>query len=289
MIQYLRKPTAAVLFLLYLVVSCAAYGDALPWDCPECGRKGNTGNYCGTCAHPAPWIETEPAEKHSGETDSTEAKTPSGGQTDIVRFGNYEQDNNTDNGKETIEWIVLDVDSSNNKALLMSRYVLDTQVYNKKYVNTTWQKGEVRKWLNSTFMKNAFTADEQKAILKTTLNNDFSEQKSDPNAMYEGNPFKPGPATDDKLFLLSYNEVWNKYLPKDKERVAAATQYAIAQGVWTVTAGEYKGCSVWLLRGSGSFVDAVDLDGDISYARVDMPGSGIRPALWADTTSGILN
>ena len=24
------------------------------WVCPECGRTGNTGNYCGECGHPAP-------------------------------------------------------------------------------------------------------------------------------------------------------------------------------------------------------------------------------------------
>ena len=26
------------------------------WDCPQCGRTGNTDNYCGGCSHPAPWI-----------------------------------------------------------------------------------------------------------------------------------------------------------------------------------------------------------------------------------------
>ena len=34
-----------------------ATAEHAPWDCPECGRTGNTGNYCGGCAHPAPWIE----------------------------------------------------------------------------------------------------------------------------------------------------------------------------------------------------------------------------------------
>ena len=28
------------------------------WNCPQCGRVGNKGNYCGGCAHPAPWVET---------------------------------------------------------------------------------------------------------------------------------------------------------------------------------------------------------------------------------------
>ena len=43
------------IFLLLLLFTACGYGEASSWDCPECGRTGNTGNYCGTCACPAPW------------------------------------------------------------------------------------------------------------------------------------------------------------------------------------------------------------------------------------------
>ena len=46
----------------------------------------------------------------------------------IVTFGQYEQDNNTGNGPEEIEWIVLDVQDG--KSLLLSRYGLDAKPYN---------------------------------------------------------------------------------------------------------------------------------------------------------------
>ncbi len=46
---------AVIMALLLIVIS--AYGEQTTWDCPECGRTGNKGNYCGSCAHPAPWIE----------------------------------------------------------------------------------------------------------------------------------------------------------------------------------------------------------------------------------------
>lgn len=48
---------AFLLTMVLLLTVLNAYGEHSVWDCPGCGRTGNTGNYCGTCAHPAPWIE----------------------------------------------------------------------------------------------------------------------------------------------------------------------------------------------------------------------------------------
>ena len=42
------------------------------WDCPECGRKGNTGNYCGSCAHMAPWMDIPEADLMSAEVPNEE-------------------------------------------------------------------------------------------------------------------------------------------------------------------------------------------------------------------------
>ena len=47
--------TVVMIFLL-LFIAIYAYGERVAWDCPECGRAGNTGNYCGHCSYPAPWI-----------------------------------------------------------------------------------------------------------------------------------------------------------------------------------------------------------------------------------------
>lgn len=38
----------------------------------------------------------------------------------VITFGAYEQDNDLTNGKEPIEWIVLDVDKKTNRALVIS-------------------------------------------------------------------------------------------------------------------------------------------------------------------------
>ena len=45
-----------------------------------------------------------------------------------VTFGSYEQDNDTSNGKEPLEWIVLSYQDG--KSLLISKYGLDCQPYN---------------------------------------------------------------------------------------------------------------------------------------------------------------
>ena len=260
----------AILLLLFLVVSVSAEEG---WVCPECGRTGNVGKFCGSCAHPSPAPTTRP----------TPTPAPKSGETgSIVSFGHYEQDNKKSTGKEAIEWIVLDVDSKNKKALLLSRYVLDTQPYYKSYTYVSWEKSDVRKWLNNTFIQEAFNSKERKAILDTKLNNGFNQQRYDLSKDID-----KGANTTDKLFLLSCKEV-NKYFKDTRDRAARATAQALAKGTWTVSNGEYKKNAVWMLRSTNCVTDGIDLDGDWTDVRVDMPGAGIRPALWVDTSSGLL-
>ena len=95
---------------MLVLLSLSVFGERSPWDCPECGRTGNTGNYCGGCAHPAPWIQTE--EDNVASTQDFRTKG------NIVTFGHYEQDNDAGNGAEKIEWIVLDYDE---KDLLLKK------------------------------------------------------------------------------------------------------------------------------------------------------------------------
>ena len=48
----------------------------------------------------------------------------------LVTFGHYEQDRNTENGPEAIQWIVLDTDGD--RVFLLSKYGLDAKQYNVK-------------------------------------------------------------------------------------------------------------------------------------------------------------
>ena len=132
-----------------------------------------------------------------------------------VTFGSYEQDNNTANGKEDIEWLVLARDGD--KALLISKYALDCQQYNTSYTDVTWESCSLRTWLNGTFLNAAFSSDEAAMIATTTVTADKNPEYST----------SAGNNTQDQVFLLSITEV-EKYFSSDNDRKCVPTAYAIA-------------------------------------------------------------
>lgn len=256
-----------ILLLAIVFVLNTSLCERSAWDCPECGRTGNTGNYCGGCAHPAPSKE--------------EFKTVGS----IVTFGHYEQDNDLNNGAEEIEWIVLDYDEKENKSLLLSRYGLDVKSYHDKSAAITWKQCTLRKWLNNNFYNTAFNTEEQVSVLLTDVDNS-------PDG---------GDNTLDKVFLLSDAEA-NRYLNvtagnryNTKARVAP-TAYSIALGAYTTnmeTTAEGDKPGWWWLRSPGNnllYADFVYGDGSLSCMSVCSAGSEtniVRPAFWLSLESDI--
>lgn len=226
---------------------------------------------------------TEPSSSTASSEPSSEAPTqPSTPGTSFsnvkvgnyIKFGKYEQDNNTSNGKEDIEWLVLDVQGD--KALVISKYALDNTPYNEEYVDVTWETCTLRSWLNNEFYNTAFSASEKNSIRTTNVvNND------NPSYGTEG-----GNNTQDKVFLLSIDEA-NKYFSSDEARKCVPTDYAVANGThqddyYTVGA---EGTCWWRLRSPGSNLG----DAALVYSGgvVDFIGDGVfydfygvRPALW---------
>lgn len=199
---------------------------------------------------------------------------------DTITFGAYEQDNNTSNGKEAIEWTVLDKDGMS--LLLISKQALDCQQYNTSYTDVTWESCSLRKWMNGTFLNKAFNAEEQAQIQNTTVS-------ADKNPEYNTNP---GNATTDKVFLLSINEV-EKYFNSDEARKCAPTAYAKAQGAYTSdiykTASGAATCW-WWLRSPGDYQYSaayVSIGGSVSFIgySVDTDFDAVRPALWINLDS----
>lgn len=80
---------------------------------------------------------------------------------DIVTFGNYEQNNNMDDGAEKIEWIVLSKESTN--VVLLSKYVLDAKPYE------SYEAPLLTNWLPIAFGKKAFNDAEMKAVRSVGL------------------------------------------------------------------------------------------------------------------------
>ena len=194
---------------------------------------------------------------------------------DIIEFGAYEQDNDTSNGKEPIEWLVLERDG--NKILVISKYALDAQPYDT-YEDVTWETCTLRMWLNGIFLYATFSETEQ-SMIQTT------EVSADKNPDYSTDQ---GNATKDKIFLLSINEA-NEYFASDEARMCVPTAYAKANGAWIT--GDYKAdgeatCR-WWLRSPGDYQDfaaIVCCDGVVCAGGIYC-SSGldcVRPAMWID-------
>ncbi len=189
---------------------------------------------------------------------------------DYVVFGVYEQDNNIENGKEDIEWLVLD--ENDGKKLLISKYALDCQKYKTVYSDVTWETCELRKWLNNDFISSAFSADEMTIIPTVTVS-------AEKNPTYST---KPGNATRDQVFLLSLTEA-DKYFTSNSTRECKPTAYAVANGA----SERYNDNCRWWLRSPGSNrtrATCVNDVGDVFEFGdfVNSANRAVRPALWIE-------
>ena len=184
---------------------------------------------------------------------------------ETIEFGNYPQDK--DGTEKPIEWIVMK--NEGNQVLLLSKYVLDAKSYNEEWEDVTWEKSDIRQWLNNEFYTAAFNKSE-KAKIQTSLikNEDNSEHGT-----------SGGNDTEDKVFLLSEKEAETLF-SNDDERIAKATEYAEKSGVYV---NEEKAAYWWLRSPGDSGDDAAEViysgwvyrDGNY----VDDSSGGVRPAL----------
>ena len=218
---------------------------------------------------------TEPAEILVPTTSyyEEEPQLPSAESVDIgdtYIFGSYEQDNNTYNGKEEIEWIV--VDKQGSRVLLVSRYALDCQKYNVVKTDITWEDATLRRWLNGTFINTAFTDAEINKICDT-----YVETKDNPYFDTVG-----GNDTTDKVFILDLVDAMY-YFPTDSSRKCVPTAYAVANGAYE----DDNGCCWWWIRTPGDtqdcayFVYASGTFSEYGYF-VDDPDYAVRPAMWIE-------
>ena len=183
---------------------------------------------------------------------------------DIIKFGNYPQDNN--GSKSPIEWLVLDVKEK--EALLISRHGLDCKQYHHIDNNITWEDCNLRKWLNSDFLKSAFSEEEANRIKE-------SELKNENNPKYDTHG---GNDTKDRIFCLSIAEA-EQYFSNNENRQCRPTAYVRKQGAYVS-----NDCCFWWLRSPGycqNLAAIVITDGALN---LDGPYVGdtyyaVRPAL----------
>lgn len=179
-----------------------------------------------------------------------------------IYFGAYEQDNDTNNGKEDIEWIVLD--KQDGKMLVISKYALEIMIYDeyeKDDEPAVWETSTLRAWLNGTFMDEAFSTEEKSAVLSTTIVNKDGESD-----------------TTDQVFLLSAEEA-ELYFEGDEEREVSPTKN-------TGDVIFVGGCKWWLRTQGSDEATAVTVSewGEINRSG-DIHSSeriGVRPAMWIE-------
>lgn len=197
-----------------------------------------------------------------------------------VEFGSYEQDDDLANGEEPLQWLVLDIQGD--KALVVTKNIVN---YLRYYITVLekgpWENSDMRTWMNSTFLNDAFTPEQQASIYSTTVINED-------NPVYgtEG-----GNDTVDKIFALSTSEA-ERYFENDISRVAVVTPYAKHCGI-TLTGSDpglvdaelHSG--LYFLRTQGIFsynAAFVHFSGMIRYDGGAGANTmfGARPAMWVD-------
>ena len=179
-------------------------------------------------------------------------------------------------------WRVLVV--RNNEALLITDKLIEVRAYHNTLEDVTWEKCDLRAYLNGKFYNNFSPSEKKLIITKTNTNND--------NPCF-GTP--GGNPTDDKVFLLSIEEVV-KYFgdsghlarKKWENKIYIVDQFNSDRVAMSINGS----ANCWWLRSPGGKSDHaanVTQDGSIDLYRYLVVGdgpdkgalyAGIRPAIW---------
>lgn len=191
----------------------------------------------------------------------------------IATLGTFEQDGDTTNEEEPLEWVVLDIRNTKNgvRALLMTKDVLGkTEKWTKANEGTAYGESEINAWCEIDFYKTLIQSND--FIKKNALNINVKTEKVD-GCGECGDPVAA------HAFALSYQEVKEyfaegselaKWLEPDntKSSEQAKLQGASANGFWLRNSGEGDG-----------FLCAVQ-KGEVVTGAPDYAALGIRPCMW---------
>ena len=192
-------------------------------------------------------------------------------QKELFEFGAY-YDKSAD-VKEPILWRALDRDGDYTFAV--TEFCIDKKPYNNDFSTTSWEECSLRSWLNNEFYNLAFSEEEKARIKTTTVPTSFNPS----TFMSSGDP------TEDKIFLLSLEDVLGGLFNGDEDAIAKPTEYAISQGVVELDGG----ACYWWLRTPGAPNAALVVEEDGQMRSLGKPVTGaflmdfgicVRPAMW---------
>jgi len=158
------------------------------------------------------------------------------------------------------DWVVLAKEDG--RWLCITKDIVEMRKFHETETTVSWAESGLRAYLNGEFLKTTFgTSGDRDRVL-------LSENKNDSVTFPNGNTGIGGEATQDYVFLLSYEEA-EKYFPNDLVRAA-----------------KYDGqAQFWWLRSPGDYLNKfanVDAIGQVCYSggNVHTGGLGVRPAVW---------
>lgn len=147
------------------------------WDCIYFGNYYNT--------------KITPSVLSLSEDDDTLQTDEKGNKYIVRREQGYFQ-------YEPIKWRVLSINEDGTDAFVMADEVIDlTHYYNDSSVEITWEKSDVRQWLNNSFITAAFNEAEIDAIKETTVTTADNKWSGEAG----------GNVTNDKIYLPSIEEM----------------------------------------------------------------------------------
>jgi len=204
-----------------------------------------------------------------------------------VIFGAYEQDGNSGNGAEPLEWLVLDRDGD--RALLLARYGIEAVSWDEEQELETWEVTNLYLMMNRIIYASAFSAEERKALIQTNPMEYDALSSSEERLLYKGYTFlletdnvSEGKGQDETMFF-----------PTEESRITIPTAAVVQDSVWMLA--DYSGAAApWLLTVTGTTDGAfsevefarVMADGSISFGEEEVTENYvlIRPAIWVDVT-----
>lgn len=185
---------------------------------------------------------------------------------------------------DSIIWDVLK--EQDGKALIITSSLMDSQCFYPSHSGSLFEHNgkvgyandyelsSIREYINDDFYNAAFKNNEKEIIKITHVDNSPASTSHNPNDACCDD-------TDDKMFILSYQEVLEFY-PTDDARLASGTDYAKCQGLM-----ERDGYSYWWLRSPiynyyKWHSNYVDYNGQIdgNFYSAGACEGGVRVACW---------
>ncbi len=188
---------------------------------------------------------------------------------------------------DSVKWDILR--TKNEKTLIITNLLVDSQQYcaanstKSSFIHNgemgypnDYALSDIRKWLNDAFYDTVFNELEKSIIFTTAVDNSVS------STGFSNNQYACKD-TNDRVFLLSYEEVTSLY-SSENARIARLTDYAKCQG-----AEIYKryDSGYWWLRSphynESNYAECVSFGGNLYVDHqndVDCTDNGVRPACW---------